>query len=108
LPKIRHIHAARSADMVQLRMNRNGNPEVCDKLDWRLLQWYAFRGHISAIKALLHHYGQVYPLSSFETAGIEEAHHIVDALASGVANAMVLQARDQHGNTPLLLRRSRR
>jgi hypothetical protein len=64
LPQIRHIHAARSAGMVQLRMNRNANPEVCDKLDCRPLQWYAFRGHISAIKALLHHYEKVYPLSS--------------------------------------------
>jgi hypothetical protein len=81
LPQIRHIHAARSADMVQLRINRNANPEVCDKLDCRPLQWYAFRGHISAIKALLHHYRQVYPLSSFGTACLEEAHHIFDALA---------------------------
>jgi hypothetical protein len=77
LPQIRHIHAARSVDMVQLRMNRNGNPEVCDTLDCRLLQWLAFRSHISAIKALLHHYGQVYPLSSFGTACLEEAHHIL-------------------------------
>jgi ankyrin repeat protein len=53
------MHAARSAEMVQLFLDHNADPNFRDMLDIWPLYWYAFRNDIAAMRAILQHGAQV-------------------------------------------------
>jgi ankyrin repeat protein len=49
------IHAARSAEMVQLLLRYNANPNGTDELERSPLHWYVLRGDIAAMREILLH-----------------------------------------------------
>jgi hypothetical protein len=67
------MHAARSAEMVQLLLNHNANPELEDGIERRPLHWYATRGDIAAMRTILQHGAVANPPSGSWTVPLHEA-----------------------------------
>jgi ankyrin repeat protein len=59
------MHAARSAEMVQLLLNHNANPNLDDDHERRPLHWYAIRNDIAAMRAILQHGAEVDSVGPF-------------------------------------------
>jgi ankyrin repeat protein len=59
------IHAARSAEMVQLLLRYNANPNAPDELERSPLHWYVLRGDIAAMREILLHGAKVSPGGPF-------------------------------------------
>jgi ankyrin repeat protein len=60
------IHAARSAEMVQLLLRYNANPNGTDELERSPLHWYVLRGDIAAMREILLHGAEVSPDGPFK------------------------------------------
>jgi ankyrin repeat protein len=68
------LHAARSVETVQLLLSYNANPDLTDS-GWSPLHWYAYRGHIAAMRAILQHGAQVNAVGA--ATPVVPLHHAV-------------------------------
>jgi ankyrin repeat protein len=59
--KFSPMHAARSAEMVQLLLGHDADPDFDDDIERRPLHWYAIRDSITAMRAILQHGAEMNP-----------------------------------------------
>jgi ankyrin repeat protein len=69
------IHAARSAEMVQLLLDHHVDPEQKDARKFRPLHFYAKRGNIEAMRAILRKGAKVDPTSSLQGYSLTPLHY---------------------------------
>jgi ankyrin repeat protein len=97
------MHAARSAEMMQLLLDHNADPDFRELRGLRPLHWYAFRHDIAAMRALLQHGAEVNPDTGYEMPlNIAVKHHL-DTVELLVEHGADVRGRDFKGNTPLHL-----
>jgi hypothetical protein len=99
--KFSPLHAARSAEMVQLLLEHNADPDLDDDNERRPLHWYAIRDNIAAMRALLQHGAEVDPVGPYEKPLHEAAQRNLDAVKLLVEHGADGRARDLQQNTPL-------
>jgi hypothetical protein len=98
------IHAARSAEMVDLLLDHNADPEWGDDIDRRPLHLYARRDDIRAMGAILQHGAEVNAQDHFGLRPLHEAaRRSLTAVELLVRNGADVTQRDQYENTPLIL-----
>jgi ankyrin repeat protein len=97
------LHAARSAEMVQLLMDHDADPDWVDELDQRPLHWYAIRGDIAAMREVLLYGAEVSPMSVTSKPLHDAAQHSLDAVKLLIEHGANVEERDVDTNTPLLL-----
>jgi hypothetical protein len=99
--KFSPLHAARSADMVQLLLDHNADPEILDNDDWTPLYWYITRVDITAMRAILQHGAEV-DQPRFHWGILEHAvQSSLDAVQLLVEHGADVKHRDYSLNTPL-------
>jgi hypothetical protein len=86
--KFSPLHAARSAEMVQLLLDCNADPEFEDDWEHRPLLHYAIHGHIAAMRMILQHGVDVNPIGD---PFFEKSLH----------EAVIMGRLDSDENTPL-------
>jgi ankyrin repeat protein len=96
------LHAARSAEMVELLIEHHANPDLADDLDFAPIQKYALRGHYMATRALLQHDVDVNVAradkSALHLAAEQQDLAFVNLL---VAHGAAVNALDYNGETAL-------
>jgi ankyrin repeat protein len=97
------IHAARSAAMVQLLLDHNADPNLDDHICRRPLHWYAIRGNIAAMRAILQHGAEVNRREPFGTPLHEAARRNLAAVELLVDHGADVKAMDCNTYTPLHL-----
>jgi ankyrin repeat protein len=101
--KFSPLHAARSAEMVQLLLDHNADPHFRDETERQPLHWYAMRDNIAAMRAILQHGAEVNPIGSPEMPLHEAAQRNLDSVELLVEHGADVEARDFKENTPLHL-----
>jgi ankyrin repeat protein len=101
--KFSPLHAARSAEMVELLLNHNADPDLEDYIYRRPLHWYAIRDNIAAMRAILQHGAEVNPDLPFEKPIHEAAQRNLDTVELLVEHGADVEDRDHQDNTPLHL-----
>jgi ankyrin repeat protein len=99
------MHAARSAEMVQLLLDHGADPNLNDEDESRPLHWYAIRDDIAAMRAILQHGAEVNPVRrpTLETPLHDAAQSNLDAVELLVEYGTDVEARDSLGSTALHL-----
>jgi ankyrin repeat protein len=98
------MHAARSAEMVQLLLDHDADPDFHSDMDDRPLHWYAIRDDTAAMRAILQHGVEVNPIGPFrETPLHTSVQRSLDSVELLVKHGADVEQRDNHGNTPLHL-----
>jgi hypothetical protein len=102
------LHAARSAEMVQLLLDHNADPDFKDDFQRRPLHWYAIRHDISAMRAILQHGAKVNSTGRHDFAPLplhEAVQRNLDTVELLVEHGADVRWRDYQlaGNTPLHL-----
>jgi ankyrin repeat protein len=96
------MHAVRSAEMVRLFLDFHADPEIGDQNDMRPLHWYASRGNVAAMRAVLQHGVKVDPVSSGGATPLQEAAACsLDAVKILLEFGADVQKTDGRSNTPL-------
>jgi ankyrin repeat protein len=96
------LHAARSAEMVQLLLDHNADPNFKDNTERTPLHWYAIGDDIAAMRAILQHGAEANPTGPHGEKPIHEAAlHSLGSVQLLVEHGADVQARDDLGNTPL-------
>jgi ankyrin repeat protein len=101
--KFSPLHAARSAEMVQLLLDHRANPDLDDEHERRPLHWYAIRNDIAAMRAILQRGAEVDPFGPFEKPLHEAAQRNLDTVKLLVEHGADVRARDLQQDTPLHL-----
>jgi ankyrin repeat protein len=101
--KFSPLHAARSAEMVQLLLDHNADPDWDDDLACRPLHWYAKRNNMAAMRAILRHGAEVNPDTAYEKPLHEAARRSLAAVKLLVEHGADVEERDLAFNTPLHL-----
>jgi ankyrin repeat protein len=91
------IHAARSAEMVQLLVDHHADLE--QPVVWRPLELYAKRGYIEAMRAALRNGAQI--ASGGRSALFQAARHNVDAVKLLLEHGADVKVEDGRWKTPL-------
>jgi ankyrin repeat protein len=99
--KFSPMHAARSAEMVQLLLDHNADPDLDDDIERRPLHWYATRDNIAAVRAILQHGAEVNPIGYSETPLHEAALRNLDIVELLVEHGADVRETDSDLNTPL-------
>jgi ankyrin repeat protein len=99
-PQYSALHAARSAEMVQLLLDHHADPEQEDGNLHQPLHRYAMRGDIAAMRASLQHGIDVDLLTSWDRTPLHEARGI-DAAMLLLEFGADAKKKDLAGNTPL-------
>jgi ankyrin repeat protein len=99
------LRSARSAEMVQLLLEFNADPEMNDHDNRRPLHRYASRGNIEAMREVLQRGVEVDPLSRgrLRTPLHEATRHGVDAVSILLEFGADARRKDIQSNTPLHL-----
>jgi ankyrin repeat protein len=98
------MHAARSAEMVDLLLDHNADPEWEDDVDRRPLHLYARREDIRAMGAILQRGAEVNAQDYYGLRPVHEAaRRSLTAVELLVTNGADVTQRDQYDNTPLIL-----
>jgi ankyrin repeat protein len=95
------MHAARSAEMVQLLLDHNTDPNWEDDRGRRPLHWYAIRDDISAMRAILQHGVEVNGIGSHEGPLHQSARRNLDAVELLVQYGADVEETDSDASTPL-------
>jgi ankyrin repeat protein len=95
------MHAARSAEMVQLLLDHNADPELVNDINRRSLQWYVIRDEIAAMRSILQHGAKVNLNTRYEQPLHEAALHNLPAVQPLVEHGADLEQKDFDMNTPL-------
>jgi hypothetical protein len=101
--KFSPLHAARSAEMVQLLLDHNADPEFGDAHERRPLHFYAIRNDIMAMRAILQRGAEVNPITPFGKPIHESAQRSLAAVGLLVKHRADVQETDVSLNTPLRL-----
>jgi ankyrin repeat protein len=101
--KFSPIHAARSAEMVQLLLDYDADPDMDDESERRPLHWYAIRDEIAAMRAILQHGAETNQDGPLEKPLHEAASRNLDTVELLVEHGADVDVRDLDGNTPLHL-----
>jgi ankyrin repeat protein len=99
--KFSPMHAARSADMVQLLLGHDADPNLADETQRRPLHWYANGNKITAMQAILQHGADVHAMGPFGMPIHEAARCTIAAVELLLAHGADAEARDHQFNTPL-------
>jgi ankyrin repeat protein len=95
------LHAARSAEMVQLLLDHNANPELIDDSGERPLHRFAFRGFVAAMKAILHHGAEVNGLDNCSALYLAVLGNNLAAIELLVQHHAVVNGSNPNGETAL-------
>jgi hypothetical protein len=101
--KFSPMHAARSAEMVQLLLDHNADPDFDDENGRRPLHCYAIRDDIDAMQAILQHGAEVNPIGYSETPLHEAALRNLDIVELLVEHGADVRETNSDLNTPLHL-----
>jgi ankyrin repeat protein len=101
--KFSPIHAARSAEMVQLLLDYDADPDMDDESERRPLHWYAIRDEITAMRAILQHGAETNQDGPLEKPLHEAASRNLNTVELLVEYGADVDVRDLDGNTPLHL-----
>jgi hypothetical protein len=99
--KISPMHAARSAEMVQLLLDHDADPDFDDDFERRPLHWYAIRDNITAMQAILQHSAEMNPDGPHGNPLHEAAVRNLDTVEFLVEHGADVRQTDLGGNTPL-------
>jgi ankyrin repeat protein len=99
--KFSPIHAARSAEMVQLLLDHDADPDLEDDFERRPLHWYAIRDNITAIRAILQHGAEINPDGPHGNPLSEAAPRNLHTVELLVEHGADVQQREAGANTPL-------
>jgi ankyrin repeat protein len=99
--KFSPMHAARSADMVQLLLDHGADPNLADETQRRPLHWFASGNEITAMQAILQHGADVHAMGGFGMPIHEAASSSLAAVELLLAHGADAEARDHQFNTPL-------
>jgi ankyrin repeat protein len=98
------IHAARSAEMVQLLLDHHADPEQKDAHKFRPLHFYAKRGNIEAMRAILRKGAKVDPTSSWQESSLTPLHYAaqcdIDAVKLLLEHGANLKKKSYERETP--------
>jgi hypothetical protein len=97
------LHAARSAEMVQLLLDHNADPDIRDEVGMRPLSFYVRRNNLAAVRVLLQHGADVNASAPLKKPILVVAQRSLDSVELLVEHGADLQERDFKGNTPLHL-----
>jgi ankyrin repeat protein len=97
------LHAARSAEMVQLLLDYGADPDLDDEHERRPLHWHAIRDEITAMRALLQHGADVNPIGPMEKPLHEAAQRNLATVELLMEYGADVRARDLQRRTPLHL-----
>jgi ankyrin repeat protein len=103
------MHSATSAEMVQLLLEFNADPDMKDELDRTPLHRYVYRGNIEAMRAVLQHGVEVNSFSTgltvpgLRTPLHEAARYSADAVSVLLEFGAEAERKDNQLNTPLHL-----
>jgi ankyrin repeat protein len=92
------LHAARSAEMVQLLLDHDADPDLDDDLQRRPLQWYVIRNDIASMRTILQHGAEV---RYYENPLHEAARRNLDTVKLLLEHGADIEGRDLEGNTAL-------
>jgi ankyrin repeat protein len=95
------MHAARSAEMVQLLVGHNADPNFGDDEEQRPLHWYAIRDEIAAMRAILQLGVEVSAIGPFEQPLHDAVRRNIDTVELLVEYGADVRERDLAGNTSL-------
>jgi ankyrin repeat protein len=95
------IHAARSAEMVQLLLDHDSDPNLDDGEGLQPLHWYANHGDIAAMREILRHGAEVNPNVQSEKPLHEAVQRSLDAVKLLLEYGADMDGRDHDGRTPL-------
>jgi ankyrin repeat protein len=101
--KFSPMHAAQSAEMVQLLLGHNADPEIEDGIERRPLHWYATRDDIAAMRAIVQHGAEVNPDGPMMTPLHEVAQRDLDTVKLLVEHGEDVEVRDFQQHTSLHL-----
>jgi ankyrin repeat protein len=101
--KFSPMHAARSAEMVQLLLGHNADPAIEDGIERRPLHWYAIRDEIAAMRAIVQHGAEVNPDGPMTTPLHEAAQRDLDTVKLLMEHGEDVEVRDFQQHTPLHL-----
>jgi ankyrin repeat protein len=103
--KFSPMHAARSAEMVQLLLDHDADPNLEDGIYRRPLHWYVIRHDIAAMRAILQHGAEleVNGIGPFEKPLHVGAQRNLDTVELLVEHGADVRERDFQENTPLHL-----
>jgi ankyrin repeat protein len=94
------IHAARSAEMVQLLLDHHADPEQRDLYTLQPLHWYARRDNIAAMRVVLQRGVDVDPLTPFRSIPLH-AVRSPEAVTLLLEFGADVRKEDSDANTPL-------
>jgi ankyrin repeat protein len=94
------MHAARSAEMVQLLLDYNADPDFPDHLHFAPIYWYTVRNDIAAMRVILQHDVE---MTHFWRLLYQAAQRKLTAVELLVKHGADVEARDYDENTPLHL-----
>jgi hypothetical protein len=97
------LHAARSAEMVRLLLDNHADPEFEDDNDYRPLNWYAIRGDIAAMRAILLERVEVNHMRPYQTPLHQAVECNLDTVKLLMEHGADVEAGDIERNTPLHL-----
>jgi hypothetical protein len=97
------MHAARSAEMVQLLLDHNADPEFHDNFGLTPLYWYAIREDVSTMRAVLQHGVDMAQKGLWWRPLHTAALRNLDIVKLFVEHGAVMKLSDFQGNTPLHL-----
>jgi ankyrin repeat protein len=95
------LHAARSAEMVQLLLDHGADPDLEDEIGRRPLQWYAIRGESAPMRAILQHGAQLNLCRHWEMPLHEAARRNLEAVKLLVEYGADVEETEEDLKTPL-------
>jgi ankyrin repeat protein len=101
--KFSPMHAARSAEMVQLLLYHKADPNLPDELQRRPLHQHAFRHESAAMPEFLQHGADLDPGTPYENLIDQAAQRCLAAVERLVEHGADVEARDLAGSAPLHL-----
>jgi ankyrin repeat protein len=101
--KFSPMHAARSAEMVQLLLNHKADPNLPDEIQRRPLHQHALRHERAAMPEFLLHSADLDPGTPHENLIDQAAQRCLAAVERLVEHGADVEARDLHGSAPLHL-----
>jgi ankyrin repeat protein len=96
------LPVARSAEMVQLLLDYEADPDLVDNMGRPPLRWYAIRDDVAAMRVILDHAAEVSPIGSTKPLH-EAAQRSIDAVELLVKHGADVEERDRDKSTPWIL-----